>query len=288
MQSTAHAFAANARVALADRQLQTALAGLDGGLVARRAQARSNLPEFEALREVARDIKNHTLANLDAYLEAWEAKATAAGATVHFAATAADARDAILNICRSVDAKLVTKGKSMVSEEIGLNAHLEDAGLTVVETDLGEYLVQIRKETPSHIIAPAIHLTQDQVEEDFRRVHTHLPRDRNLVEAETLVGEARTVLREKYGRADVGITGANFLVAETGACARRDHIGREARADARGRVDHPEAAGALGDGARVLDLLHVLDRTAPRGGPGRAGAIPRRRAGQRAHRPARD
>jgi L-lactate dehydrogenase complex protein LldF len=161
MQPTAHAFAANARVALADKQLQSALSSLDGGLVANRARARAALPEFEALRDRARDIKNHTLANLDAYLEAWEAKATAAGAKVHFAATAADARDAILSICREVDAKLVTKGKSMISEEIGLNAHLESAGLTVVETDLGEYLVQIRKETPSHIIAPAIHLTQD-------------------------------------------------------------------------------------------------------------------------------
>jgi L-lactate dehydrogenase complex protein LldF len=106
----------------------------------------------------------------------------------------------------------------MVSEEIGLNAHLEAAGgIEVVETDLGEYLVQIRKETPSHIIAPAIHLTQDQVEADFRAKHTHLPKSRVLTEPAQLVDEARTILREKFITADVGITGANFLVAETGS-----------------------------------------------------------------------
>jgi L-lactate dehydrogenase complex protein LldF len=105
----------------------------------------------------------------------------------------------------------------MVSEEIALNGHLEAAGLEVVETDLGEYLVQIRKEVPSHIIAPAIHLTQDQVERDFRQRHRHLPKERVLSEAHQLVDEARQVLREKFLTADVGITGANFLIAETGS-----------------------------------------------------------------------
>jgi L-lactate dehydrogenase complex protein LldF len=105
----------------------------------------------------------------------------------------------------------------MISEEIGLNASLEGDGLEVVETDLGEYLIQIRGETPSHIIAPAIHLTQDQVEADFRRLHTKLPADRQLVEPAQLVAEARQILREKFLAADVGITGANFLIAETGS-----------------------------------------------------------------------
>jgi L-lactate dehydrogenase complex protein LldF len=217
MQPTTLDFKANARGALGDAQLQKALAGLKGGLVAQRAAARARLPEFEHLRDVGRDIRDHALANLDLYLEEWEAKATAAGAKIHWAPTAADARDAILEICRSVDAKIVTKGKSMVSEEIALNGHLESAGLEVVETDLGEYLVQIRGEVPSHIIAPAIHLTQEQVEADFRRKHTHLPKDRVLTEAATLVGEARQILREKFLAADVGITGANFLIAETGS-----------------------------------------------------------------------
>ncbi len=217
MDVTAHAFKANVRAALKDAQLQRALAGLPTGLVAQRAVARARLPEFEALRDVGRDIKNDTLANLDLYLEAWEAKATAAGANVHWAPTAADAREIVLGICRDANARLVTKGKSMVSEEIGLNSHLEAAGLEVVETDLGEYLVQIRKETPSHIIAPAIHLTEAQIEADFRRQHTHLPKDRSLDEPVKIVSEARQILREKFIKADVGITGANFLVAETGS-----------------------------------------------------------------------
>ncbi len=217
MDVTAHAFKDNAKVALADAQLQRALSGLKGGLVAQRTAARERLPEFEALREIGRDIKNHTLANLDLYLEAWETKAKAAGAHVHWAPTAADAREIVLDICRQANARIVTKGKSMVSEEIGLNAHLQGQGMEVVETDLGEYLVQIRKETPSHIIAPAIHLTQDQVEADFRRVHTHLPKNRVLVEPPQLVDEARKILREKFIKADVGITGANFLIAETGS-----------------------------------------------------------------------
>ena len=210
-------FKANARVALDDAQLQRALAGLPGGLVAQRTAARDKLPEFEDLRDVGRDIRDHTLAHLDLYLAEYERKATAAGAIIHWAPTAADARLIIEKICRDANAKIVTKGKSMVSEEIGLNAHLEAKGMEVVETDLGEYLVQIRKETPSHIIAPAIHLTQEEVEKDFRRLHTHLPKDRVLVEPAQLVNEARQILREKFIAADVGITGANFMIAETGS-----------------------------------------------------------------------
>jgi L-lactate dehydrogenase complex protein LldF len=217
MKPTSHDFKDNARVALADPQLQKALSGLPGGLVAQRTAAKAGLPEFEALRTIGRDVKNHMLANLDLYLERYEAKATANGAHVHWAETASDARDIILKICRDVDAKLVTKGKSMVSEEIGLNDHLEAAGLTVVETDLGEYLVQIRNEHPSHIIVPALHLTEKQVENQFRKHHTHLPIDRPLPDPASMVSEARGVMRENYIRADVGITGANFLIAETGS-----------------------------------------------------------------------
>ncbi len=217
MQPTTTSFKDNVRAALEDRQLQRALGGLRGGLVAQRAAARAGLPEFEALRQVGRDLRNHTLAHLDLYLEEYERRATAAGASVHWAADAAEAREIVLRICREAGARLVTKGKSMISEEIGLNAHLEAAGLEVVETDLGEYLLQIRGETPSHIIAPAIYLTQEQVAADFRRVHSGLARDRKLDDPATLVGEARTVLREKFLAADVGITGANFLVAETGS-----------------------------------------------------------------------
>ncbi|MBB5752170.1 LutB/LldF family L-lactate oxidation iron-sulfur protein [Prosthecomicrobium pneumaticum] len=216
MHLTSPEFKSNAHHALDDGQLQRALGNVRAGFIDKRIKAVDGLPEFEALREQARAIKNHTLAHLDLYLEAYEKRATENGAKVHFAETAADARSIILDICRSVGARTVTKGKSMIAEEIGLNEHLESAGLVPVETDLGEYIIQIRNEGPSHIIAPAVHLNKDQIEADFRRVHTGLPKDRDLTEHATLLAEARAVLREKFLAADVGITGANFLVAETG------------------------------------------------------------------------
>ena len=216
MEITSQTFKANAREALHDTQLQKALHHVKAGFIAKRAKAVEDLPEFEALRENARAIKNHTLAHLDLYLEAYEEKVTEAGGKVHYAETAADARDLILAICRRVGAQTVTKGKSMVAEEIGLNEHLEANGIEPVETDLGEYIIQLRHEAPSHIIAPAIHLTKDQVEADFRRVHTNLPAGRDLSEPSALLNEARSVLRERFLQADVGITGANFLIAETG------------------------------------------------------------------------
>lgn len=213
---TSPAFKTNAHEALADPALQRALGNVEKGFIGKRKKVADKLPEFEDLRDSARDIKNHTLAHLDLYLEAYEAKVIAAGGKVHFAPTAADAQKIVLDICRSVGAKVVTKGKSMISEEIDLNAHIEAAGMAAVETDLGEYIIQLRGETPSHIIAPAVHLNRDQVEADFRRVHTHLPDDRDLQAPESLLAEARGVLRKRFLAADVGITGANFLVAETG------------------------------------------------------------------------
>ncbi len=157
-----------------------------------------------------------TLAHLDLYLETYEARVLASGGVVHWAETAEHARDIILDICRKANARTVTKGKSMITEEIGLNDFLEKNDIRPVETDLGEYIIQLRGEHPSHIIAPAVHLNKEQVEADFRRVHAHLPDHRDLSEPEALLGEARRVLRSQYFEADVGITGANFLVAETG------------------------------------------------------------------------
>src|SRR6185312_8276651 len=137
--------------ALADGELQRALQNVKTGFVAKRAAAKSRLPEFEALRAEARAIKDHTLTHLDLYLEAYESKIVESGGKVHFAPTAADARDIVLGLCHDYGAKLVGKGKSMVSEEIAVNAHLQAAGIEVVETDLGEYIVQLKGEAPSHI-----------------------------------------------------------------------------------------------------------------------------------------
>jgi L-lactate dehydrogenase complex protein LldF len=209
-------FKENAHAALHDPALQKALRHVRGNFMDKRANAIARLPEFEDLRDSARDIKDHTLTHLDLYLEAYEAKVVAAGGHVHYAATAKDGVDLILKLCRERGAKAVTKGKSMISEEIGLNAALAAAGIEPIETDLGEYIIQLRGETPSHIIAPAVHLSKEQVEADFRRAHQDLPKNRDLSQPEQLLTEARGILRDKFLSADIGITGANFLVAETG------------------------------------------------------------------------
>jgi len=214
--ATTPQFKQNAHEALGDVQLQQALGNVRTGFIDKRAKAAAKLPEFEALRDSARDIKNHVLQHLDLYVEAYEAKVKASGGHVHFARTAAEANARIVEICKARGAKTVTKGKSMISEEINLNAAIEAAGMAAVETDLGEYIIQLRGETPSHIIAPAVHLNATQVEADFRRVHTHLDAARDLSQPTQLLTEARSVLRQKFLSADVGVTGANFLIAETG------------------------------------------------------------------------
>jgi len=203
--------------ALGDVQLQRALGNVKRGFIAKRQKAIDNLPEFEHLRDRAREIKTHTLKHLDLYLEAYERKVAESGGHVHWAASAEDARETILAICQRAGARSVTKGKSMIAEEVALNPCLEVAGIEVVETDLGEYIIQLRNEPPSHIIAPAVHLNKEQVEADFRRVHTELPAERSLEEPVELLNEARAMLRQKYLDAYIGITGANFLIAETGS-----------------------------------------------------------------------
>ncbi len=213
---TSPQFKDNAHGALRDPNLQKALGFVRRGFTTRRAAAVARLPEMEELRDAARDLKNHVLANLDLYLERYEAKVIASGGHVHWARTSEEACAIVLEICKARGAKSVTKGKSMISEEIGLNDALEKAGLEAVETDLGEYIIQLRGEHPSHIIAPAGHVTREQVEADFRRVHTDLPSERVLTDPASLLAEARGILREKFLAADVGVTGANFLVAETG------------------------------------------------------------------------
>ena len=210
-------FKANVKDALADARLQKALDFTRPSFAGRRAAAVANLPEFEQLRDIGRDIKNHTLANLDFYLETWAANVEKSGGHVHWCGTADEARAAVLKICQDAGARTVTKGKSMISEELGINEHLEQHGITPVETDLGEYILQIRNEGPSHIIAPAFHLNREDWEESFRKVHTDLPADRVFNERRDILTEARTRLREKFLAADVGITGANFLIAETGS-----------------------------------------------------------------------
>jgi len=217
MQRHPAAFNANAAEALLDADLQAALGAAEAGFGVKRRKAIQGLPEFEALCDQAAAIKDHVLDHLDVYLQRFEAQVFAAGGMVHWCEDAQQAREVILKICRSVNAKTVTKGKSMVAEEVGLNPFLEAHNIRPIETDLGEYIIQLAEEPPSHIIGPALHKTKDQVSDLFHAHHAPLGFTERQSSGEALVGEARAILRQKYLVADVGVTGANFLIAETGS-----------------------------------------------------------------------
>ncbi len=217
MKPMSHDFKARSEKALEDPVLQSALKNLDLGFVEARRQCANALPEFEALRDLGRDICDHTLANLDFYLRRYEEKVTEAGGQVHWASTPDDACRIVTDICRNVDAKKVIRGKSMIGEEVGINDALEEAGFETVETDLGEYILQLAKEPPSHIVAPAIHKSKDEISDLFQKHHAVRGLTERQTERSALVQEARQVLREAFVSADVGITGANFLLADTGS-----------------------------------------------------------------------
>jgi L-lactate dehydrogenase complex protein LldF len=217
VESTAHSFMHNSHLAIEDVKLQAALARFPEGFPVKRRLAMDRLPEFDALRDDAKKIKDHVLENLDCYLERFEAKVIERGGHVHWCADADEARETLVRICREEGATSITKGKSMIGEELGVNECLEEAGFRPVETDLGEYIIQLRHEAPSHIIAPAIHLSKEQVADTFRKQHTHLPADRPLEQPSVLLDEAREVLREEFLGASLGITGANMLIAESGS-----------------------------------------------------------------------
>lgn len=219
MQLTSFKFKSNAHQALHDATLQQALKHIKSGFVKKRARAIRELPEFNDIRDYAVTLKNHTLEHLDFYLERFEQQVQQAGGEVHWARNAEEARQHAIQICQSVNARLITKGKSMLTEEIGLNEALEKSGFTVTETDLGEYIIQQRHEAPSHIVAPAIHLAKEQIAATFYKDHKNLDPNRSLQQHEELLQEARETLRQQFLSADVGITGANFLIAESGTTA---------------------------------------------------------------------
>ncbi len=218
MTTDAREFPRDARAALRDRRLQGALTHLKEGFQVRRAAAFAAFPiPFEELREQGRAIKESALSRLGELLVQFESQVVAAGGHVHWARDAAEARDIVVRILKDAGAKTVTKGKSMATEEIELNPHLIANGFAPIETDLGEYIIQLRNEKPSHIVAPAFHLQRSDVEASFRKEHQTLPQERSLDDRPALVAEARTILRRYFESADAGITGANFLVAETGS-----------------------------------------------------------------------
>ena len=198
--------------ALRDGFLQEALGIATTKFIGLRREAFDEFPEGEALRDRARAIKEATLQHLDQHLERLIDNVERRGGHVHYATTAEDARRIVLDIAGRTGARMAVKSKSMATEEIHLNEALEAAGVTPIETDLGEYIIQLAHERPSHIIAPAIHKTKGQVAELFTR---ELGRPAEA-DPEVLTRIARVELRQKFLDADLGITGANFGVADTG------------------------------------------------------------------------
>ena len=205
-------FRQRAGSALKDAFLQEALTIATTKFIDLRREAFEDFPEGEALRDHARAIKEATLQRLDHYLETLIANIERLGGHVHYAKTSEEARAIVVDIARRTSARMAVKSKSMATEEIHLNEALEHAGITPVETDLGEYIIQLAHESPSHIIAPAIHKTKGQVADLFGREFKR----RVEADPEVLTKIARDELREKFLQADLGITGANFAVADTG------------------------------------------------------------------------
>ncbi len=206
-------FKRKAQQSLRNARLQSALGKIQVRFVQARAEAIAGLDDFAAVKRRATEIRENVLANLDAWLERFEQEATRRGAVVHWAETAADANRIVIEIARAAHVKKVVKSKSMVSEECALNDALEAAGVQVVETDLGEYILQLAHEAPSHIVAPVLHKTKDEVSDLFAQKHA-LPRKTGIAE---LCREARDILRPHFVSADMGISGGNFLIAETGS-----------------------------------------------------------------------
>ena len=209
---TTEAYTANARTAIDDRNLQNALSGFQHRMGPATAETYRQLPEGPGLRETAHAIRMQAIENLDVLLEVLADNVRQNGGQVHFARTANEAVACCLAVARRHNVRRVVKGKSMVTEEVGLNAALEEAGIEVNETDLGEYIIQLAGERPSHIIAPAIHKTRAQVGRLFAETlgidYTDDP--------PTLTQAARKALREKFLTADMGVTGCNLACAETG------------------------------------------------------------------------
>jgi L-lactate dehydrogenase complex protein LldF len=206
-------FHTHIRDALADPVLQSALDTNAENRLRAREKAYTSLPEdWMIMRERAHDVRDKTIANLDHYLARFIARTEANGIIVHRANDAAEAVRIVLDFARQNGAQMVAKSKTMVSEEIGLNHALISSGIEVVETDLGEYIIQLRDEPPAHIITPAVHLTREQVGETFhQKLGVPLTND-----IEVMTSIARRELRQVFFNADIGISGVNFGVAETG------------------------------------------------------------------------
>lgn len=250
----------NSERALQDPELGKALGTTLPVLRRMRDAAAAQIPEWQQLRTIAAQAKDHVLADLERYLVQLEERITAAGGHVHWAEDAAEARRIIVDLAESRAVRRVVKSKSMVTEEIHLNPALEAKGIKVIETDLGEYVVQLSGDTPSHIVAPIAHKTAASVAELFAD-KLGVPR---YEKPEEMTRAARHALRAEFIAADMGISGVNFAVAETGTIVVVENEGNARLSTTRPRV-HVAVMGIEKVLARLADLgvlLRVLARSA--------------------------
>lgn len=274
-----HHYKATARDAIGDPVLRKALANLQQRFGRGTAAGYLELPEGPELRLKAHDIRMRAIENLDVLLNALADKIRQNGGCVHFAPDGATAVKQCLDIARKHHVKLAVKGKSMLTEEIGLNRAFGDAGIEIVETDLGEYIIQLAGETPSHIIAPAIHKTRQQVGRLFSD-KLGIP---YTDDPPTLTLAARKALREKFLQADMGISGCNLACAETGHITTVSNEGNIRMATTLPKVhvafmgmervvadlkDHEILFRLLALGAAVQKMAGYVSYI---GGPGRSG-----------------
>jgi L-lactate dehydrogenase complex protein LldF len=202
-----------ARTLIADSQLRHNVRHATDVIRNKRARVVEEMPDWQALRESARQLKEHTLQNLDRYLEQFEANCTKAGGKVHWARDADEANDIIIGIIKSQQKNEIIKVKTMTSDEIGLNVALEASGITPYETDLADLIVQLGHDKPSHIVVPALHRNRMEIRQLFiDKMGLAELGDR----PEDIAAAARSYLREKFLRVEIGFSGANFAIAETG------------------------------------------------------------------------
>jgi len=247
---------------LADPKLQLAIFAATGRLMEKRRKAVNAevCPDFQELRTQAHEVKRHTIDHLDYYLDLFERNVIAHGGKVVFCKSATEVADFVLGLAKERQAHLIVKSKSMTTEEVDLNERLEHHQLQSVETDLGEYLIQLAHERPYHIVAPALHKTKEQVA-DLLTERLGVPRE-TIIEKQTMI--ARAVLREKFLAADIGISGANFLVADSGAIVLVENEGNARLTTSAPKV-HIAIAGIEKMIPRAQDLavfLKVLGRSA--------------------------
>ncbi|MDE1891554.1 MAG: iron-sulfur cluster-binding protein [Betaproteobacteria bacterium] len=256
MELTSFTFKKNVKKKLSDARLQNNMRRFGGRFVEARAKVMQEVDNLEEIRVAAAAIRDRSLDNLDTYLTLFEEQATQRGTVVHYAETAHDVNRIVLEIAKANQVKKIVKSKSMVSEESGLNDAVIAAGIEAIETDLGEYILQLAKEPPSHIIAPAIHKSVEEVAELFSE-HHHTPKSTDIP---ALCREAREQLRPHFLSADMGISGGNFLIAETGSVAIVTNEGNGRMVTTMPRIHVAitgieKVLGTLNDFSTILRLL---------------------------------